>query len=125
MPTFVLASTITTLYAMDVPLPVEMSALVMVGIILRVYIGRENKAHEVRDKRIAKLERDVWQQRHIKHEFRNQMTVLAGTLALALQQAAKCTCDAMTPVITPMQSAIERLARIDDEAFTPPDEETP
>lgn len=99
MVTFVLAATIFAVLAADVPLPVEMSALVMVGLILRVYIIRENSAQRDHAARLAALEAEVSEQRHLKHLVINKLTTVIGTLALVQAEADRCTCGAVTSVL--------------------------
>lgn len=114
-----LATSIGMLYALEgVPLPVEMTALVMVGLILRWLLRRENKTDSIRDERIAALEAEVGElraseseQRHLKHVVLNQLTIIRGTFALAKQQAEQCTCDAMTPVIPLLDNILKPLSQ--------------
>lgn len=108
MPTFVLGSTIAVLSAVEVPLPVEMTALVMVGLILRVYIARENRLNEQRDERLSKLEAARDEQRHLKHMVINQLAGVSGTLHTARQAALRCTCGAMVQVIPLIDNILDK-----------------
>jgi len=107
LPSAVIASTIGVLAATPgVPFPVEMSALVMVGLVLRWALRREGHMHEDRDDRISKLElqmRDVEKeadtQRHLKHALNNQITAMKTTITLMLPFAKQCTCNTMTPLL--------------------------
>lgn len=105
MLTFTLAASIAAIFAADVPLPVELTALAMVGLILRVYLGRESKAQADRDSRLKALEDEADEQRHMKHLVLNQLAGLTGTLALVRAAAERCTCGAIAPVLP----LIERL----------------
>lgn len=111
MPSFVLASTIAALYAADVPLPIEMTALVMVGLILRVYLGRESKQQSELAKRLDAIEAEADEQRHIKHMVLNRLAGITGTLALVKAAAERCTCGATAPVLP----LIERLLAREEE----------
>lgn len=108
MPTYVLASTIAMLAVADVPLPLELSALAMVGLILRVYIGRENRLNNDRDVRLERLEAARDEQRHLKHMVLNQLAGVTGTLAAARQAAMRCTCGAMVPILPLLDNLLER-----------------
>lgn len=113
MPTFVLFSTAALLAAVDAPLPLEMSALVMVGIILRWFVMRENKSSARHDQRLEEIEAEMTvlrlegsEQRHLKHVFMNQLTGTQAALALVLNTARNCSCNAMDSVIP----VLERLS---------------
>lgn len=114
LPSAVLVSTVGVLAASsDVPFPVEMSALVMVGLVLRWALRRENTAHEERDKRVDNLEartKDLEEeadtQRSLKHALANQITAMKTTITMMLPFARQCTCETMTPLLP----ILERLA---------------
>lgn len=108
MPSFVLASTTAVLIAMDVPFPVELTALAMVGLILRVYIGRENKDKELQDRRLTALEHDASEQRHLKHAQINANVALRGALELVHIEAQRCTCDALAPVLPLIRNLLHK-----------------
>lgn len=121
MPTFVLLSTAVLLTAVDAPLPLEMSALVMVGIILRWFVIRENKSASRHDERLVELEEEMAHlreeasaERHRKHVYLNQLTGIQAAFALVLSTAHTCTCNAMDAVIP----VLEKLS-------TPRDTPTP
>lgn len=105
MLTVVLVASTAAIYATDVPLPVELTALAMVGLILRVYLGREAKAAAQRDRRLDELEAEADEQRHMKHLVLNQLAGITGTLALVQAAAQRCSCGALAPLLP----LIERL----------------
>jgi hypothetical protein len=114
LPTVVLASTVGGLAAAPgVPFPIEMTALVMVGLVLRWALGRDSKSHNERDERISSLEsrmREVEEeadtQRHLKHALNNQVTAMKTTITMMLPFAKQCTCGTVIPLIP----ILERLA---------------
>lgn len=117
MPTLVLASSIVSLYAVQVPLPVEMSALVMVGLILRWMVRREAMTDVSRDERIAALEAEVAsiregesEQRHLKHLVINQVTAMRGSLEMIKLAAQRCSCGAVSPVIPLIDNLLAKEA---------------
>jgi signal transduction histidine kinase len=97
-PTPVLLSAAGVLLAADVPLPVELSAMAMVGLVLRWLIRRDSRKDRDMEERVQLLEQKADEQRHLKHEFRNRVTVVRGSLELARQAAEHCTCGAMDTV---------------------------
>lgn len=106
MPTFVLATSVAVLYAAEVPLPVEITALAMVAVVLRWLLSRENTAVLSHEARVATLEADMAnvraeasEQRHLKHEFINRVTGMQAAIALVLASARSCSCGAMEPIL--------------------------
>lgn len=99
VPTLVLATTAAGLLAADVPLPVELTALAMVGVILRFLLQRDDSAAKERDRRLDALEAERDEQRHLKHVVINQLAGITGSLALIKTAAERCTCGAVTPVM--------------------------
>lgn len=113
MPAFVLASTIVTMLALEVPFPVELTALAMVGLVLRWALARDDKAHAGHDSRIMTLEAEMRvvresesEQRHLKHALLNQIGAARGALVLVSSAARTCKCDAMAPLI-PLLDALD------------------
>lgn len=111
-PTLVLGAVSGVLLAVDMPTWRELSALAMVGLILRWMIARENR-REVRDlnvdaathRRITSLERnvgalrrEVTEQRHLKHDFEGKVIALQNALKLVRIQARRCSCGALDPI---------------------------
>lgn len=114
LPTITLASSGATLLAMDVPLPIEMGALVMVGMILRWLIRRENHTEALDEKRLTRLEgridelqNDVSEQRHLKHTLLNQLAAIRGSILVIRRAAERCTCESMIPVL-PVLEMLEK-----------------
>lgn len=109
----VLASAVVTLAAVDVPFPVELTALAMVGLVLRWALGRQNRAHDEHDRRIADIERELDRtradkdtERHLKHAWRREVTAMRMALLTMLPLARGCTCGTMDPLLP----VLERLA---------------
>lgn len=104
--TYTLASTVAFLAAVDVPFPVELTALAMVGLVLRWALSRQNKNHDEHEERIAEMERrweeavaDYSAQRHLKHAWRNEVTAMRATLGVLVPAAQRCSCGTMEPLI--------------------------
>lgn len=110
MVTLVLAVTVIAAASSGVPFPIEMTALVMVGLILRVYIVRENKSREEHAKRLKALEEEVDEQRHLKHLVINQLAGITGTLSLVQAAASRCTCGAVAPVLPLIENLLAKEA---------------
>lgn len=106
MPTFVLASSVAILAAADIPLPVEVSALALVGAVLRWFIVRDNQADRDREARLVLLEEARDEQRHLKHLVINQLASITGTLRLIQIAAERCTCGAVAPVLPLIQNLL-------------------
>ena len=115
-PTLFLASTAGVMLAADVPLPVEISAMAMVGLFLRWLMQRDSRNDEDVEKRLKKLEKHADWQRHLKHVFLNRLAYCRGTFLLVRQQALLCKCGAMTPVL-----ALLTLETIDNLTAVPPE----
>lgn len=114
--TYVLGATIFGLVAAQVPLPVEMTALVMVGLVLRYSLHKDAKSDSDQESRITRLEDTVLEnrqrideQRHLKHAALNRIAGITGMLMLLRQQIALCTCGAMGPLLPVVDQIIEQL----------------
>lgn len=108
MPTAVLTSSVVALYAVDLPLPVEMTALVMVGLILRVFLRRDDHRFQRIETDVEQLRRENQEQRHLKHEYRNQLTALQYALSLTLAEAERCSCGALDTIRPTLKQIIAR-----------------
>lgn len=104
--TFTLISTIAMLAAVDVPFPVEMTALAMVGLVLRWSLIRQNRSHDEHDARLTSIEVELAEtraekdiQRQLKHAWKNEVTATRAALAVLVPQAAKCECGTMEPLM--------------------------
>lgn len=111
--TYTLVSTIGLLAAVDLPIPVELSALAMVGLVLRWALIRQNRAHDEHDERLTVIETELREtreakdiERQLKHAWKNEVTAMRATLAVMLPQAKRCTCATMEPLIP----VLEKLA---------------
>lgn len=106
MPSFILASTAGLLLATDVPLPVELTAMGMVGTILLWLIRRENQQDTDTQVRLTRLEATEAEQRHLKHALLNRLAGLKGSLLVVKQTAENCSCGAMHPVLPLLEELV-------------------
>lgn len=113
--TYVIGVTvIALLFAVDVPLPIEMTALVMVGLVLRWSLGRQNRESAGADVRMSRLEakvdhnaEEIDRQRHFKHDFLNQITAVYASIVMLRETAVdRCTCHAFDPYIPVLDALI-------------------
>lgn len=105
LPAIVLVSVSGMMLAYDVPLPVEMTALAMVGVILHFFLRRDASSHTKHDIRLTRIEAELDNQRTAKHALRNELTAFRASLAMLLPTAKNCTCGAMASLVP----IIERL----------------
>lgn len=105
-----IASSIGMIAAMDVPFPVELTALAMVGLVLRWALIRQNRSHDEHDARISRIEEDLeverlarLEEKHLKHAWRNEVTSLRATIAMVLPTAQRCSCGTMEPLLPVLQ----------------------
>lgn len=111
--TSTIAAAVAILAAVDVPFPIELTALAMVGLVLRWSLSRQNKAHDEHEGRIADMERrlddavDSYNtQRHLKHAWAREVAATRATLGTMLPLAKNCSCGTMDPLIP----VLEKLA---------------
>lgn len=104
--TYAIISTVGFLIAVEVPLPVEMTALVMVGLVLRWSLSRQNRVHDEHEDRLNQIEVELAEtreakdiERHLKHAWKNEVTATRATLAMIYPQAARCSCGTMEPLL--------------------------
>lgn len=100
-----LVLSVAVLAAVDVPFPVELSALVLVAAILRWLIRREDSTDAATLARIDSLEAEVErvrfdesEQRSAKHALLNELAAIRTTLELVAVVSDRCTCGALDPV---------------------------
>lgn len=105
-------SAIAVLAAADVPFPIEITALIMVGMVLRWALGRQNRAHDEHDRRIEDIEqqlRDTAEakdaERHLKHAWKNEVATMRATIGVMLPLIRNCSCGTMDPLLP----VLERL----------------
>lgn len=113
--TAILLATVSTLAAVDVPFPVEISALVLVAGILRWLLRREDSVDAATLARIDTLESEVVdlrlaesEQRHEKHALRGEIAGLRGTFAVLDALARSCHCGALDPALPLLEALRER-----------------
>jgi hypothetical protein len=94
------------LFAANLPFPVELSALAMVGLILRWMMQRDATNDSAILVRLERLEASEAEQRHLKHALLNRLAGLKGTLLVILHAARHCTCDALTPVLPLLEELV-------------------
>lgn len=109
----VLASAVVTLAAVDAPLPIELTALMMVGVVLHWALARQNRTHDEHDERIKAVEEELAAtrqskdiERQLKHAWRNEVAAMQAALAVMVPLAQKCSCGTMDPLLP----VLERLA---------------
>lgn len=109
---FTIISAIALLAAVDVPFPVEITALAMVGLVLRWALMRQNRAHDEHDRRLSEIEDELNatraakdQERHLKHAWRNEVSAMRATLGVMLPIVKNCSCGTMDPLLP----VLERL----------------
>lgn len=102
--TYTLASTVAVLAAVDVPFPVELSALAMVGFVLRWALARQNKAHDQHEDRLSKVEEQLRVKSTEKHALANQITALRTAVKLIIPTAEQCTCGSMERLLPTLHS---------------------
>lgn len=125
--TLALATTIAgLLLAVQVPLPIEMTALVMVGLVLRWSLGRQTRAANHIDARMTELEgrisknrAEIDRQRHWKHEFRNQLSGVYATMVMMREAANRCDCEAFDPLIPVLDQIIPHLKETIEQPTAP------
>ena len=110
-PTMVLATTAAGLLAAEIPFPVELSALALVGFILRWLVVRENRADDSMLKRIEHLERDLAamtvaqsEERRLKHAALNDAASRGMAVHLMAAAARHCTCGQMDQILYLVES---------------------
>jgi hypothetical protein len=108
MPSAVLASTIVALYAVNLPLGVEITALVMVGAILKVFLRRDDTRFSRLEQKVEALEADNKEQHHLKHEFRNRLAAVHYALSLVIAEARTCTCGALDTLLPVLEQITSR-----------------
>lgn len=99
LPGFVIASAVAVLAAADVPFPVELTALAMVGLVLRFLLRRDARAHDKHDRRLTAVEKELRQQHTAKHAALNEITAMRAAIAIIVTQAQKCSCGTMEPLL--------------------------
>lgn len=103
LPTLVLVPTIGWLYASGLPVPIQLTALCMVGLILRVFIRRDDNRFARMEAQLAEVQAEAQEQHHLKHLLANQITARDVALKMILPPARACTCDVMTPYISTLE----------------------
>lgn len=105
--TLTIASTTGLLLAYDVPLPLELPALAMVGLVLRWLVKREAVADTATLQRITDLEAQLEemrdeqsQERHLKHGALNRAIAAEQTLRLVKIAAGRCSCGALDQILS-------------------------
>lgn len=111
--TMAIVSAVGMVAAMDVPFPVELTALAMVGLVLRWALMRQNRSHDEHDARLTKIEQDLEAtrvakdiERSLKHALKNEVTAVRATIGVLVPQARRCSCGTMDPLMP----VLERLA---------------
>lgn len=101
-----LLSTLGILAAADLPLPVELTALAMVGLVIRWSLGRMTRDQDEHEKRMTALEAEMAevreeasQQRHLKHNLDNRITAMGSAIFMMLPQAQACECGSMSRLV--------------------------
>lgn len=101
-----IVATVAFLAAVEVPFPVELTALAMVGLVLRWALARQSREHDQHDARLSALEEQSSHERHLKHAWRNEVTAMRATIAMMVPIAQRCSCGSMDPLVP----VLERLA---------------
>lgn len=99
LPSFTLALAGVLLAVSDVPLPIELSAMAMVGLVLRFLLKRDARAHTKHDARLTSIEAELNVQRSAKHAYLNEITAMRAAIAIIVTQAQKCSCGTMEPLL--------------------------
>ncbi len=102
----ILGSTVAVLVATEAPLPVQVTAMVLVAIVLRYLLRRDDSTHIQHEKRLNEMQAEISrlnsgeaEQRHLKHLLNNRITGIQAALALLIPAAEKCTCGQMSPFL--------------------------
>ena len=124
--TYSLGVTVVGLAALQVPFPVEMTALVMVGLVLRWFLRKDSVLDQQHEKRVAALEKAVAQnrkdidlQRHRAHAALNRVAAVSGMVLLVKAQVERCTCGQMEAIV-PLFDQIVASLNVDDLAYKEP-----
>ena len=90
----------------DVPLPAELGALALVGLVLHWALQRFSGTDQATLDRINKLEtqledlRTEWsKERHLKHDALNRAASMSMTVRLLVAAARQCTCGNMHAIL--------------------------